>query len=203
MTTRLEWTKLLADTRIRLLLGGHDSVRLPNDFRTEFERDYKRTIFSTSFRRLRDKAQVFPLDPHDAVRTRLSHSLEVSAIAEELAAQVVREVLVLFEKLSESILRSIPLVAATCGLVHDLGNLRPNRLHEVAGKAITGSTIKVQNAEAWIEAECSKSSCPSKFSKLTLFLEPQSFALKLGISSRGRSLPFSKAQPRLVSGSGR
>ena len=36
----------------------------------------------------------------------------------------------------------------------DLGT---TRLHEIAGEAITRPTIKVQNTEAWIEAECSKS----------------------------------------------
>ena len=44
-----------------------------------YENDYDTIICSTLFRRLQDKAQVFPLDDDDYVRTRLTHSLEVSA----------------------------------------------------------------------------------------------------------------------------
>ena len=58
------------------------------DHREQFERDYDRAIFSTPVKRLQDKAQVFPLEPHDAVRTRLTHSLEVSAVARGLAIAV-------------------------------------------------------------------------------------------------------------------
>ena len=49
-----------------------------SDLRTEFEKDYHRIIGSASFRRLQDKTQVFPLDKSDFIRTRLTHSLEVS-----------------------------------------------------------------------------------------------------------------------------
>ena len=54
------------------------------DPRSEFERDYDRALFATPVRRLQDKAQVFPLEPHDSIRTRLTHSLEVSGIARTL-----------------------------------------------------------------------------------------------------------------------
>lgn len=47
------------------------------------ENDYDTIICSTLFRRLQDKAQVFPLDDDDYVRTRLTHSLEVSAIGKK------------------------------------------------------------------------------------------------------------------------
>ncbi len=43
--------------------------------------DYSRIIYSSAFRRLQDKAQVFPLEKYDYARTRLTHSLEVSSIA--------------------------------------------------------------------------------------------------------------------------
>lgn len=73
----MEWNRLLNATRPRPSTGG--------DSRVEFERDYDRSIFSTPVKRLQDKAQVFPLEPHDAIRTRLTHSLEVSAVARGLA----------------------------------------------------------------------------------------------------------------------
>ena len=50
--------------------------------------DYDKIICSTLFRRLQDKAQVFPLDEDDYVRTRLTHSLEVSAIGKKLGEYV-------------------------------------------------------------------------------------------------------------------
>jgi len=120
---RLKWQALLNPTRVRSVLGGAPSHVVAGEFRTEFERDYGRTIYSTPFRRLREKAQMFPLEPNDSVRTRLLHSLEVSSVAEDLAAQVVREVVSKSEKtLPEKALGAIPLVAATCGLIHDIGN---------------------------------------------------------------------------------
>ena len=51
---------------------------------TMHENDYDTIICSTLFRRLQDKAQVFPLDDDDYVRTRLTHSLEVSAIGKKI-----------------------------------------------------------------------------------------------------------------------
>src|SRR5947209_4195220 len=77
----MDWTKLLDPTRRR-------QTTMPGDVRVEFERDYDRSVFSTPVKRLQDKAQVFPLEPHDAIRTRLTHSLEVSAVARGLAMHV-------------------------------------------------------------------------------------------------------------------
>ncbi|MDU8924051.1 dNTP triphosphohydrolase [Pasteurellaceae bacterium LIM206] len=52
--------------------------------RDYFESDYKRIVTSPAFRRLQDKTQVFPLERNDFVRTRLTHSIEVAAIANQL-----------------------------------------------------------------------------------------------------------------------
>ena len=73
----MEWKNLLNKERRRRSTN-------PGDHRAEFERDWDRAIFSTPVKRLQDKTQVFPLDPNDAVRTRLTHSLEVSAVARGL-----------------------------------------------------------------------------------------------------------------------
>src|SRR5256885_6575646 len=75
----MEWGKLLNPERPR-------TSTISGDLRVEFERDYDRSVFSTPVKRLQDKAQVFPLEPHDAVRTRLTHSLEVSSVARGLAS---------------------------------------------------------------------------------------------------------------------
>jgi dGTPase len=102
-------------------MHGSQSVKSSLEHRTEFERDYGRTIYSAPFRRLKQKAQVFPLEGSDYVRTRLLHSQEVSSVAEDLASQLVKRIPEL-SKLDCEHLDAIPLTAATCGLIHDLGN---------------------------------------------------------------------------------
>lgn len=95
----------------------------PNDIRTEFRKDYHRIIGSASFRRLQDKAQVYPLQRGDFVRTRLTHSLEVSSFAGSLGGTI-------FQKLIDRGTTGVnDLVRENCcdilecaGLVHDIGN---------------------------------------------------------------------------------
>jgi len=110
----MNWKQLLNPKRPRKSSMGDDD-------RVQFERDYDRSIFSTPVKRLQDKAQVFPLEPHDAVRTRLTHSLEVSAVARGLTISVGKWLLK--EEIIESGMeRQIEAIAGTCGLIHDLGN---------------------------------------------------------------------------------
>ncbi len=110
----MDWCRLLNPNRRR-------QTTIPNDHRGQFERDFDRAIFSTPVKRLQDKAQVFPLEPHDAVRTRLTHSLEVSSVARGLAARSAKWLREEGE-ISGDMDRSIEAIAATCGLIHDLGN---------------------------------------------------------------------------------
>jgi dGTPase len=55
------------------------------DYRSVFHQDRDRLMFSPSFRRLQAKTQVFQAGEYDFYRTRLTHSLEVSRIAESIA----------------------------------------------------------------------------------------------------------------------
>ncbi|MDO4262528.1 MAG: deoxyguanosinetriphosphate triphosphohydrolase [Eubacteriales bacterium] len=116
----MRWKELLCPDRIRDYKGRPGS----GDLRTEFEKDYHRIIGSASFRRLQDKTQVFPLDKSDFIRTRLTHSLEVSSFAKSLG-----------QNISEQILRNgkDPDFQPSCkadvcdilqcaGLLHDIGN---------------------------------------------------------------------------------
>ena len=95
-----------------------------NDLRTEFEKDYHRIISSPSFRRLQDKTQVFPLDKSDFIRTRLTHSLEVSSFAKSLGqsvgTRIIREGLA--DDFTESTKADICDVLQCAGLLHDIGN---------------------------------------------------------------------------------
>ena len=54
----------------------------------QFYSDRSRIIYSSSFRRLQQKAQVFSLEPNSSVRTRLTHSLEVADLGRTLANQI-------------------------------------------------------------------------------------------------------------------
>src|ERR1051326_387520 len=83
----MQWPKLLCADRLGSLRpAGAEPQRSP------FQRDWDRVIFSSAFRRLQDKTQVFPLAENDYVRTRLTHSLEVASVARSLGARVGAEV---------------------------------------------------------------------------------------------------------------
>jgi dGTPase len=112
----MQWNKLL--TRQRL---GKDKPEKPEDARTSFQRDYDRLVFSSPFRRLKDKTQVFSLAKNDYIRTRLIHSLEVSCVGRSLGTIVgygIKE----RHKLDEFTASDFgDIVAAAC-LAHDIGN---------------------------------------------------------------------------------
>ena len=82
----MKWSRLLSPKRERT--GRKHKEKNRTDLRTSFEKDYHRIIGSASFRRLQDKTQVFPLDQSDFVRTRLTHSLEVSSFAKSLGQNI-------------------------------------------------------------------------------------------------------------------
>ena len=80
----MKWNQLLSSKRNIEFGGGNKTA----DLRSEFEKDYHRIIGSASFRRLQDKTQVFPLDKSDFIRTRLTHSLEVSSFGKSLGQNI-------------------------------------------------------------------------------------------------------------------
>jgi len=87
----MKWENLLSEERLRE--STQEKLRKlseekSTDARTSFENDYMRIISSSAFRRLQDKAQVFPLERNDFVRTRLTHSIEVAAIAESIGISI-------------------------------------------------------------------------------------------------------------------
>jgi len=90
--------------------------------RTQFQRDYDRIIFSSPFRRLQNKTQVFPLPGSVFVHNRLTHSLEVASVGRSLGNVLAAE-LEKREELTGSDLFSMlgAIVSAAC-LAHDMGN---------------------------------------------------------------------------------
>ena len=119
----MEWKKLLSEERSRNT-GKIKSDYKSADLRSEFEKDYHRIIGSASFRRLQDKTQVFPLDKSDFIRTRLTHSLEVSSFAKSLAQNIGANILT-YKKDSSFTPRmkeDICNIVQCAGLIHDIGN---------------------------------------------------------------------------------
>ncbi|MGM9843584.1 MAG: dGTP triphosphohydrolase [Muribaculaceae bacterium] len=115
----MEWKYLINDKRFGLE-DYHDSKP---GLRSDFQRDYDRLIFSSPFRRLQNKTQVFPLPGSIFVHNRLTHSLEVSSCGRSIANEVAE---VLCHKYSDREVKQKlshlgEIVAAAC-LAHDLGN---------------------------------------------------------------------------------
>lgn len=108
------WKTLLSDER----LYGR-SFPPDEDRRSEFQRDYDRIIFSSAFRRLQDKTQVFPLSGSDYTRTRLTHSLECSSVGRTLGILAAKH-LQSFGVACEP--HDVGTIVATAALAHDLGN---------------------------------------------------------------------------------
>lgn len=119
----MEWSKLLCSDRRKMYPSATSAVG-GRDLRTEYEKDYQRIIGSASFRRLQDKTQVFPLDKSDFIRTRLTHSLEVSSFAKSLAQNIGKNIIASGKDPSFTWRTADDMcnVLQCAGLIHDIGN---------------------------------------------------------------------------------
>ena len=124
MIWKLEWNKLLAKERERRSSSLSNAGKSSTDLRSEFEKDYHRIIGSASFRRLQDKTQVFPLDKSDFIRTRLTHSLEVSSFGKSLGQNIGENILKYQkdETFTPQMKEDICNILQCAGLIHDIGN---------------------------------------------------------------------------------
>ncbi len=86
--------------------AGRDRPEAPCDIRPVYQRDRDRILHSRSFRRLKNKTQVFLTPKGDHYRTRMSHTLEVSQNARTIAKAL---------HLNEALVEAI-------ALGHDLGH---------------------------------------------------------------------------------
>ena len=116
---RMSWDRLINDKRFGLE-HYHDPKR---GSRSDFQRDFDRLVFSSPFRRLQNKTQVFPLPGSIFVHNRLTHSIEVACIGRSMAAEIASE---LRKKYADQPwagkLDSIGEIVAAACLAHDLGN---------------------------------------------------------------------------------
>ena len=83
------------------------------DYRSVFQQDLSRILFTGAFRRLQAKTQVFQAGEYDFYRTRLTHSLDVSTVAQSIA--------VFLESRHPEVQVDRQLVEAIC-LAHDIGH---------------------------------------------------------------------------------
>jgi dGTPase len=113
----MNWIQLLSAQRL-----GQKALVAEN-YRSAFEQDYDRIIFSHPFRRLQDKTQVHPLPEHDFVHTRLTHSLEVSSVGRSLGKKVGETIMQRHAGLSDKFSAfDFGAITAAASLAHDLGN---------------------------------------------------------------------------------
>ncbi len=120
---RLDWNKLITSKRL-----GTNAPNLQADARNEFERDVDRIIFSSAFRRLQDKTQVFPIPKSDFIHSRLTHSIEVASIGRSLGKLVGNFVIEQEGEIKDGFTNEVitpdtfaNIIAASC-MAHDIGN---------------------------------------------------------------------------------
>jgi len=117
----MNWEKLLSSKR----WGNEDRfIGNQKESRSEFQRDYDRIIFSSPFRRLQNKTQVFPLPGSVFVHNRLTHSLEVASVGRSLGTIFYNKVKDQDAGIDDScpLLCEIGNIIASACLAHDLGN---------------------------------------------------------------------------------
>jgi dGTPase len=111
------WRQLLSRQRVGSPYPPGESSDAEE--RTDYDKDYDRIVFSSAFRRLHDKTQVFPLSTSDYTRTRLTHSIEASCVGRSLGQLAGRRLRKQGVDVDPAHLGTI--VAAAC-LAHDIGN---------------------------------------------------------------------------------
>lgn len=118
-SSTMHWDRLICDKRFGLE-NYHDPRQ---GSRSDFQRDYDRLVFSSPFRRLQNKTQVFPLPGSIFVHNRLTHSIEVACVGRSMAREVSRALSAKYaaEPWADKLLDIGDIVAAAC-LAHDLGN---------------------------------------------------------------------------------
>ena len=116
----MDWKQLLSTKRLGRENYTYDSS---SKYRTVFQQDSDRILFSSAFRRLQNKTQVYPFPKSDYVRNRLTHSLETSSVGRSLGNIIGSFVLENHPELHRDYSFSDfgAIVSAAC-LAHDLGN---------------------------------------------------------------------------------
>ncbi len=118
----MNWSTLFTENRL-----GSRNLKTATEARGQYIRDYDKVIFSSQFRRLQNKTQVFPLPGSIFVHNRLTHSLEVASVGRSMARKVGEG---LSQKYGDSWVKKVndfyrfelSDVIQTACLSHDIGN---------------------------------------------------------------------------------
>lgn len=118
----MNWENLYSNKR----LGSSSPVQTESG-RGDYIRDYDRVIFSSPFRKLQNKTQVFPLPGAFFVHNRLTHSLEVASVGRSLGKlageKIAEKYKDTFHRTSDDFYRfELSDVIQTACLAHDIGN---------------------------------------------------------------------------------
>lgn len=112
----MNWNQLLSAKR----LGMEGWTTDKTGDRSQFQRDYDRIVFSSPFRRMQNKTQVFPLPEHIFVHNRLTHTLEVASVGRSLGNILAEKMAPEFPE--NPFIPEIGTIVSTACLAHDLGN---------------------------------------------------------------------------------
>ncbi len=121
----------MAEIDFRKKINWHRRYRSPQGVKTEreilriFESDRGRIVNSPAIRRLQQKTQVFPLERNAAVRTRLTHSLEVQQVGRYIAKEILsrlKELRLLETYGLDELTGPFESIVEMACLMHDIGN---------------------------------------------------------------------------------
>lgn len=112
----MNWKQLITPKRF----GLEEYHKESHDARNEFQRDFDRLIFSSSFRRLQNKTQVFPLPGSIFVHNRLTHSLEVASVGRSLGSRIAS--CLQSKGVDNPYISELGYIVSAACLAHDLGN---------------------------------------------------------------------------------
>jgi dGTPase len=164
------YSTLITSARLR------ETSKKGRDLKDEVRSDGARITTSTAFRRLQTKAQVFSLEQNAAVRTRLTHTLEVAMYGEIIARKV-------FDKLKSSGYideeMRVPFtksVENAC-LLHDIGNPPFGHLGEFSIKDwFADETTKDRITDRWAESDVARNDITKNYASFEYFDgNPQGF----------------------------
>ena len=117
---QLDWNRLLSDWRTPYP-GKEPGPSSTNEFRSHFESDYDRVVFSQPFRRLARKTQVHPMAP-DAVHNRLTHSIEVASVGRSFASRLAAFLKERGELPDNRSASDLSWILMSASVTHDIGN---------------------------------------------------------------------------------
>lgn len=121
----------MSEIDFRKKINWHRRFRSPDGVKSEleilriFESDRGRIINSPAIRRLQQKTQVFPLERNAAVRTRLTHSLEVQQVGRYIAKEILsrlKEQKALEKYGLDELTGPFESIVEMACLMHDIGN---------------------------------------------------------------------------------